>query len=79
MKPSAANSRPLLLANARVEFWAEVMPVPSTRQPHAAPSFQLPSESDVGVRRVFEAHAQEGLVIKYEDIVVEVGGVLFAE
>ena len=79
MKPSAAYSRPLLLADAWVELGSEVVPVPPTRQPHAAPSFQFPSESDVGVRRVFEAHAQECLVIKYEDVVVEVGCVFFAE
>ena len=33
----------------------------------------------MGVGRVFEAHAQECLVIKYEDVVVEVGCVFFAE
>mgnify|MGYP001475219406 CR=1 FL=1 len=53
----AAYSCPLLLADAWMELGSEVVPVPSTRQPHAAPSFQLPSESDVGVGRVFEAHA----------------------
>ena len=35
MKPSAAYPCPLLLADAGVKFWSEVVPVPPTREPAA--------------------------------------------
>ena len=63
-----------------MELGPKVVPVPSTRQPHAAPSFQLPAQGDQrSLVGVLESDAQIRVRVELQHVVVDVRVVLLAE